>query len=103
VQKLLQWANIEPRELGASILSRRPRRNRSAAFEPKVALAAVQGDKTVAELAREFEVHPNQDTEWCSSVSSIYLDNDFTWNGADWTRNGKSEIQDPSWPTLRVH
>ena len=40
------------------------RRNHSAAFKAKVALAAVKGDKTIAELAGEYEVHPNQITQW---------------------------------------
>ena len=43
---------------------RRPRRNHSARFEAKVALAAMRGDKTLAELAEHFEVHPNQITDW---------------------------------------
>ncbi len=36
------------------------RRNHSPQFKAKVAFLAVKGDKTVAELARQFEVHPNQ-------------------------------------------
>ena len=34
------------------------RRNHSAVFKAKVALAAAKGDKTIAELASEYEVHP---------------------------------------------
>jgi transposase-like protein len=40
------------------------RRNHSAAFKAKVALEAVKGDKTIAELAGQYQVHPNQITQW---------------------------------------
>ena len=45
-------------------MSKRPRRNHSPAFKAKVALAALKGDKTLAELAQQFDVHPNQITQW---------------------------------------
>ena len=45
-------------------MTRRPRRNHSPAFKAKVALAAVKGEKTLAELAQQFDVHPNQITSW---------------------------------------
>ena len=45
-------------------MSRRPRRNHSATFKAKVALAAIQGDKTLAELSQQFDVHANQITQW---------------------------------------
>ncbi len=41
-------------------MTRRPRRNHSAAFKAKVALAAIKGEKTVIELSQQFEVHANQ-------------------------------------------
>jgi transposase-like protein len=43
---------------------KRPRRNHGATFKAQVALAAVKGDKTLAELAEQFSVHPTQITEW---------------------------------------
>ena len=45
-------------------MTKRPRRNHSPAFKAKVALAAIKGEKTLAELAQQFDVHPNQITAW---------------------------------------
>ena len=45
-------------------MSRRSRRTHSAAFKAKVAIAAIKGDKTIAELAVQFDVHPNQISTW---------------------------------------
>ena len=45
-------------------MTKRPRRNHTPAFKAKVALAAVRGDKTLAELAQQFDIHPNQITQW---------------------------------------
>ena len=45
-------------------MTKRPRRNHTPAFKAKVALAAVKGDKTLAELAQHFDIHPNQITQW---------------------------------------
>ncbi len=45
-------------------MSRRPRRNHTPAFKAKVALAAIKGDRTLAQLAEHFDVHPNQITTW---------------------------------------
>jgi len=49
-------------------MSRRPRRNHSPAFKAKVAMAAVQGELTISELAQKFDVHPNQITQWKSQM-----------------------------------
>ena len=40
------------------------RRNHSAQFKVKVALAAIKGDQTVAELASKYQVHATQVTQW---------------------------------------
>jgi transposase len=45
-------------------MTRRTRRKHSGAFKAKVAMAAVKGDKTLSELAKAFDVHPNQITQW---------------------------------------
>ena len=42
----------------------RTRRNHGATFKAQVAVAAIKGDKTLAELAEQFQVHPTQITEW---------------------------------------
>ncbi len=45
-------------------MSRRPRRNHSPAFKAKVALAAFKGEATLAELAKRYDVHANQISQW---------------------------------------
>ena len=45
-------------------MSRRPRRNHSAKFKARVALVAIRGEKTLSQLATQFDVHPNQITQW---------------------------------------
>ena len=45
-------------------MAKRPRRNHSPAFKAKVALAAIRGERTLAELAEQFDVHPNQIQDW---------------------------------------
>lgn len=46
------------------MMSRRPRRKHSPAFKAKVALAAIKGDKTLAELSKHFDLHQNQIMDW---------------------------------------
>ena len=45
-------------------MTRRPRRNHTPAFKAKVAIAAIKGDRTIVQLAEQFDVHPNQITAW---------------------------------------
>lgn len=45
-------------------MTKRSRRNHSAAFKAKVALAALKGDETLAQLATRFDVHANQVVQW---------------------------------------
>lgn len=45
-------------------MARRTRRNPSPAFKAQVALAALKSDKTPAELAQQYDIHPNQITDW---------------------------------------
>jgi len=46
------------------MMSKRPRRNHTPAFKAKVALTALKGEKTLADLAQQFDVHVNQITQW---------------------------------------
>jgi transposase len=49
-------------------MTKRSRRTHSPAFKAKVALAAIKGERTLAELAQQFDVHPNQITTWKSQL-----------------------------------
>ena len=45
-------------------MAKRPRRNHFPAFKAKVALSAIREEKTIAELAQQYDVHPNQISDW---------------------------------------
>jgi transposase-like protein len=55
---------------------KRSRRKFRAEFKAKVALAAVKGDRTLSELAAQFDIHPNQITMWkkqlIENVSALF-------------------------------
>ena len=53
---------------------RRTRRNHAVGFKAKVALSALKGDKTLAELAEQFDVHPNQISEWKQQLQESAVD-----------------------------
>ncbi|MGA2311840.1 MAG: IS3 family transposase [Xanthobacteraceae bacterium] len=55
-------------------MQRRPRRNHTPAFKARVALAAIKGDRTLAQLAEQFDVHPNQITSWKAQLESAAAD-----------------------------
>ena len=45
-------------------MKRRTRRNHTSAFKAKVALAALKNDRTMTQLAEQFDIHPNQIATW---------------------------------------
>ena len=45
-------------------MTKRTRRNHSATFKAKVALAALKGEKTISQFAEQFDVHASQITQW---------------------------------------
>ncbi len=50
-------------------MTRQARRTQSPAFKAKVALAAIKGEKTLAELAQQYDVYPNQITAWKAQLA----------------------------------
>lgn len=52
-------------------MSRRPRRNHSPLFKAKVALDAIRGEKTLAELAKQHDVHANQIVDWKNQLLNV--------------------------------
>jgi len=75
-------------------MTKRSRRNHSPAFKAKVALAAPKGDKTLAELAQQHDVHPNQITQWKAQLLE---------GAADVFGQEKSEEKAPSVDLKTLH
>ena len=55
-------------------MTKRTRRNHSSAFKAKVALAALKGERTIAQLADQFDVHVSQVTTWKDQVQAGAVD-----------------------------
>ena len=109
---------------------RRPRRNHSPAFKARVALEAIRGEKTIAEIATHHEVHATQVAAWKTEllenaaavfgggmlaaddkerirdlqakIGELTMENSFSYGPLPVNRN----IQHPSWgpptPTIRI-
>src|SRR5271155_2485504 len=80
-------------------MTKRARRNHTSAFKAKVALAAIKGEKTLAELAQQFDVHPNQITQWRSQL----LDGAAGVFGRDKSERDKSEATAPAVDLKALH
>ncbi len=66
------------------------RRNFSAAFKAKVALEALRGDQTLAELASRHKVHPNLITKWKRQATERMVD---VVSGKQVGRDGSRETE----------
>ena len=76
-------------------MTRRKRRNHSPEFKAKVAIAALTGDKTLAELAQHFDLHPNQITDWKTQL----LERSSQVFGDSWS---KTESNDDTAMRLKI-
>ena len=69
----------------------RTRRRFSAEFKAKVALAAIKGHQTVAELATKHELHPTQITAW-KREAIVKLAKVFDDKGTEIQANRDAEV-----------
>lgn len=70
---------------------RRKRRNHSPAFKAKIALEALKGDKTLAQLASEYDVHVNQIQSWRNQLKENMVS--LFESGVDQRKDHESEVQ----------
>jgi transposase len=76
-----------PRE--EQVIVQRSRRNHTA-FKAKVAIAAIKGDQTTAELAKRFDVHPNSIVKWKTQL----LERAAEAFGGDAPKAGGPDVRD---------
>ena len=77
-------------------MTKRKRRNHSASVKAKVAVAAVRGDRTLAELAEHFDVHPHQIQDWKKQL--VANAETLFGNGGSSAGAENAERQDPETP-----
>lgn len=70
---------------------RRKRRNHSPTFKAKVAFAALQGEKTLAELSSEYDVHVNQIQTWRKQLKNNMVS--LFDSGIDQRKDNEAQIQ----------
>ena len=73
-------------------MTKRKRRKHSAKFKAKVAVAALKGDRTLAELAAQFDVHPNQIQDWKARLA--HGAEQIFENGAAGQRDTEAEVKE---------
>ena len=73
-------------------MTKRKRRKHSAKFKAKVAVAALKGDRTLAELAAQFDVHPNQIQDWKARLA--HGAEQIFENGAAAQRDTETEVKE---------
>jgi transposase-like protein len=71
-------------------MTKRTRRNHSGSFKAKVAVAALRGDKTLTELAEQYQVHPTQVTEWKRQLLERAAD---VFDGAPRTNENEPDLK----------
>jgi len=70
---------------------RRKRRNHSPGFKAKVAFAALKGEKTLAELSSEHDVHVNQIQTWRNQLKDNMVE--LFDNGIDQRKDHEAQVQ----------